>query len=213
MVVPDVSGCADVTPGQQGQQGAPTRPLAEEHAQPPSAQHPSATSVNPKCRALLLLVQRSAQVAVARQLAARRLRQRRQRQVRLMLLLIGMRRRLLEKPRRRVIKRTDGGWEASTINNYVTCGDAKTYQLNFRMSKVSFDCILERDACPSCTRRGVLHCSHTAQFKSMRAASGSSAAEIRDAIKTSLWEEMRANNEDVAAVMAELAERAAAQGD
>ena len=144
MVVPDVSGCADVTPGQQGQQGAPTRPLAEEHAQPPSAQHPSATSVNPKCRALLLLVQRSAQVAVARQLAARRLRQRRQRQVRLMLLLIGMRRRLLEKPRRRVIKRTDGGWEASTINNYVTCGDAKTYQLNFRMSKVSFDCILEK---------------------------------------------------------------------
>jgi|TARA_B110000196_G_scaffold309051_2_gene310302 hypothetical protein len=144
MVVPDGRGCADLPPGQQAQQGAATRPQAEEQAQPASARDPSATSVNPKCRALLLLMQRSVQMAVARQREARRLRQRRQRRLRLMLLLLGMRRRLLDKPRRRVIQRTDGGWEASTINNYVTLGDAKTYQLNFRMSKASFDCILEK---------------------------------------------------------------------
>ena len=135
MVVPDGWGCADLPPGQQAQQGAATRPQAEEQAQPASARDPSATSVNPKCRALLLLMQRSVQMAVARQREARWLRQRRQRRLRLMLLLLGMRRRLLDKPRRRVIQRTDGGWEASTINSYVTLGDAKTYQLNFRMSK------------------------------------------------------------------------------
>ena len=68
-----------------------------------------------------------------------------------------------------------------------------------------------RDACPSCTKRGVLHCSHTASNRRVRAARGSCASELRDAIKISLWEEMRANENGVQAVMAEMRERAEAQ--
>lgn len=163
MVVPDDSGRTDICPGQQAQQGESARPLAEEQAQPASTTpDTSVPDVKQKCRALLLIVQRATQMAVARQRAARRLRLRRQRRLRLMLLLLGIRRRLLDKPRRRVIKRTDGGWEASTINNYVTRGDAQTYRLNFRMSKASFDCILEK---LSSTGYLTTNCSRNPQYR------------------------------------------------
>jgi hypothetical protein len=42
---------------------------------------------------------------------------------------------------RRVVKRNEGGWKASTINQYIETGDETTYRLNFRVSKETFDMI------------------------------------------------------------------------
>ena len=44
---------------------------------------------------------------------------------------------------RRVVERNEGGWEASTINKYVTCGDEQTYRKNFRVTKATLQYITD----------------------------------------------------------------------
>ena len=66
-----------------------------------------------------------------------------------------------------------------------------------------------RDACPSCVRRNTFHCPHISRFRNAQPSRGSSASELRDAIKEALWEDMRSNEEDVNAVVADMAARAA----
>ena len=46
--------------------------------------------------------------------------------------------------KRRTVERNDGGWYASTINKYVTCGDEQTYRKNFRVTKATLLDISER---------------------------------------------------------------------
>ena len=40
---------------------------------------------------------------------------------------------------RRVVQQTEGGWAASTLNQYVEHGDETTYRLKLRVSKKTFD--------------------------------------------------------------------------
>ena len=42
------------------------------------------------------------------------------------------------KRQRRMVKRTEGGWKASTLNQYVENGDEQTYRENFRVSRATF---------------------------------------------------------------------------
>ena len=40
------------------------------------------------------------------------------------------------------MQRTEGGWAASTLNQYVEHGDETTYRLKFRVSKKTFDYVV-----------------------------------------------------------------------
>ena len=40
---------------------------------------------------------------------------------------------------RRYVKRSDNSWSGSTLNGYITEGDDRTYQKNFRMNRETFD--------------------------------------------------------------------------
>jgi len=42
------------------------------------------------------------------------------------------------KLKRRTVQRTDGGWESSTLNQYVLHGDEQTFSQKFRVSKTTF---------------------------------------------------------------------------
>lgn len=48
----------------------------------------------------------------------------------------------------------------------------------------------EADACPSCKRRGSMHCPHIARFRTARAVTVAGAAAKRDAIRDALWAEL-----------------------
>ena len=45
---------------------------------------------------------------------------------------------------RREVKRTEGGWQNSTINGYVEHGDDQTYYSNFRCTKENFGILLQQ---------------------------------------------------------------------
>ena len=52
--------------------------------------------------------------------------------------VVAARERRLNQPKRRVVARTDGGWEASTLNGYVLHGDEQTYREQFRTTTSNF---------------------------------------------------------------------------
>ena len=74
-------------------------------------------------------------------------RQRHQRQRRVLILAAGS----IQK--RRKIRRNDGGWASSTINSYLLHGDARTYKLNFRMTRDTGDGAGARGIAPATATR------------------------------------------------------------
>ena len=85
------------------------------------------------CRAAAL----RARQELARQAEAARLR--RQRDFSTLIQRVAALAEVEESEPRRVVQRTEGGWAASTLNQYVEHGDETTYRLKLRVSKKTFD--------------------------------------------------------------------------
>jgi hypothetical protein len=66
------------------------------------------------------------------------------RRIRRQRLEMALMRAVLARSRRRVVQRNVGGWEASTINQYVVSGDETTFRENFRVTQSTFKLITEK---------------------------------------------------------------------